>query len=68
MNPSEKSKNDDILYDSPKTLGTIVTFRGKHIKDMSRQELIKALNIACDMNRSQQKEHSRQKEFLFSML
>ena len=45
----------------------ISTFKGKSINDMSREQLIEALNVAVNITESERKENSRQREFIFSM-
>lgn len=47
---------------------TVVTFLGKFIEDMSRDELVEALNLAAKEIQRLMEEKQRERDFLFSVL
>jgi hypothetical protein len=46
----------------------VVRFMGKNIEDMTREELIDALNITANMVEDQRKEHQKCTNFLFDLM
>ena len=49
----------------PDIIDTVITFMGKRVEDMSREELIEALNFAANEIQRLTKEKQHERDFIF---